>query len=107
MDDVKTNADEAGGELVFFGATDWAMIGRTDSKKPKAGAPPPQSKSDRAAIYPNLSGPHRIASLQNVAITHVAAGSGTLSYPSAFLYTSATTLFRIFHEANTRCVKKN
>ena len=83
MADTKTDADEAGGELVFFGATDWAMIGRSDSKKPKAGAPPPQSKSDRAAIYPNLPGPHRIASLQNVAITHVAAGSGTAASPSA------------------------
>ena len=77
-------ADEAGGELVFFGATDWAMIGRTDNKKAKGGAAAAaQSKTDRAAMYPNLPGPHRIASLENVAITHVAAGSCThpLSLP--------------------------
>eukprot|EP00245_Coleochaete_scutata_P005890 TRINITY_DN1986_c0_g1_i1.p1 TRINITY_DN1986_c0_g1~~TRINITY_DN1986_c0_g1_i1.p1 ORF type:complete len:496 (-),score=119.88 TRINITY_DN1986_c0_g1_i1:650-2137(-) len=54
-----------GGELLFCGATDWALIGRTDSKK---------KNEERAAKFPNLPGPHRIAALEGVKITFVASG---------------------------------
>eukprot|EP00897_Mesotaenium_endlicherianum_P001866 jgi/Mesen1/1707/ME000138S00570 len=69
----KESEEEEAGELLFCGCTDWAFMGRSDTKK-KGGA---TVKEDRAALYPPLPGPTRLKALIGVNISFVAAGSAS------------------------------
>lgn len=59
--------EEEGGELVFFGCTDWKFMGRKDAS----------DRAERAATFPNLLLPARIAPLEGVSISFVAAGTAS------------------------------
>eukprot|EP00882_Tetradesmus_deserticola_P033115 GHRQ01037798.1.p1 GENE.GHRQ01037798.1~~GHRQ01037798.1.p1 ORF type:complete len:215 (+),score=78.28 GHRQ01037798.1:166-810(+) len=61
-----------GGELLFAGGTDWAMLGRGGGGKSKAN---PKDELERQEKYPNLIEPHRLKSLLDVKVAFIAAGS--------------------------------
>lgn len=61
-----------GGELLFAGGTDWAMLGRGGGGKSKAN---PKDELERQEKYPNLVEPHRLKALLDVKIAFIAAGS--------------------------------
>lgn len=59
--------EEEGGELLFCGCTDWKFMGRKDAA----------DRAERAEAFPNLMLPTRMAPLEGVRITFVAAGAAS------------------------------
>ena len=71
MADVPSN--ESSGELVFFGSTDWALMGKQEKKRKN------EEMERREIKFPSLFGPHRLSGLVGVKIRYVAAGCGEMT----------------------------
>eukprot|EP00798_Chlamydomonas_sp_ICE-L_P030066 gene30066-35035_t len=59
-----------GGELLFAGGTDWAMLGRAAAK----GKKDTPEELERAAMFPNVLLPSKMKSLVGIKIAFIAAG---------------------------------
>eukprot|EP00775_Hariotina_reticulata_P006166 gene6166-6404_t len=66
--------DWAGGQLLFCGGTDWAMLGRSGGKSKQDA----QKELERQERYPNLLEPHKFKILLDVKIAFIAAGSSAV-----------------------------
>jgi len=79
------------GVVVFAGGTDWAMIGRQGGAASKKAAPEEkEAEAERASRYPSLTTPVRLAALDSVPVSFVAAG------PSAMHCLACATDGRLF-----------